>query len=126
MQHKKAASLAWVWTFLLCTLGIATAAEVTVHSLATNPSSFDHQTVTLQGTAVAVKETTSRRGDDYTTFKLQDQSGSDTVSIFAWGHPALTNGDHVRADGVFETEHHQGPYTFHNEVEATKVTPLPR
>jgi hypothetical protein len=34
-------------------------------------SSFDHKTVTLQGTATAVKETTSRRGNDYTTFKLQ-------------------------------------------------------
>ena len=32
----------------------------------------------------------------------------------------------VRVDGVFETEHHQGRYTFHNEVEATKVTSVPR
>ena len=36
------------------------------------------------------------------------------------------NGDQVRVDGVFETEHHQGRYTFHNEVEATKVTSVPR
>jgi hypothetical protein len=82
--------------------------------------------VTLQGTATSVKEATSRRGNDYTTFKLQDPNGSDAVSIFSWGHTALTSGDHVRVDGVFETEHHQGQYTFYNEVEATKVTPLPR
>jgi hypothetical protein len=103
------------------------AAEVTVHGLITNPKSFDHQTVTLQGTATSVKETMSRSGNDYTTFKLQDPDGSDGVNIFAWGHyPTLTNGDHVRVDGIFETEHHQGQYTFYNEVEATKVTLLPR
>lgn len=60
------------------------------------------------------------------TFKLQDPSGCSAVNIFTWGHPALSNGDQVRVDGVFETEHHQGRYTFHNEVEATKVTSVPR
>ena len=104
----------------------ANAAEISVHSLVLNPKSFDHQTITLQGTATIVKETTSRKGNDYTTFKLQDPNGSDAVSVFSWGHPALTNGDHVRVDGVFETEHHQGQYTFYNEVEATKVIALPR
>ena len=89
--------------------------------------SFNHQTVTLQGTAASVKESTSRRGNDHATFKLQDSSGScDAVSIFAWGHPALTKGDHVRVEGVVETEHHQGRYTFFNEVEATKVTLPPK
>jgi hypothetical protein len=79
-----------------------------------------------QGTALGVKETTSHRGNDYTTFKLQDPSGCGAVNIFTSGHPALSNGDQVRVDGVFETEHHQGRYTFHNEVEATKVTSVPR
>jgi hypothetical protein len=87
-----------------------------------NPASFDHLPVTLQGMATAVKETTSQRGNDYTTFKLQD--GGDSVSIFTWGHPPLGNGDRVQVEGVFEREHHQGRYTFYNEVEATKVTPL--
>ena len=42
-----------------------------------------------------------------------------------WGHPTLKVGDQVRVDGVFETEHHQGHYTFYNEVQATKVTAAP-
>jgi hypothetical protein len=109
---------------LLLTLAAAHAADVSIHSIATNPSSFDHQSVTLQGTATAVKETTSQRGNDYTTFKLQDPSSGDAISIFTWGHPPLGNGDQVRVEGVFEREHHQGRYTFYNEVEATKVTPL--
>jgi hypothetical protein len=102
----------------------AQAAEVTVHSIMSNPTAFDHQSVTLQGTAAAVKETTSHRGNDYTTFKLQDGSNGESLSVFTWGHPILSTGDRVRVDGVFETEHHQGRYTFYNELEATKITPL--
>src|SRR5262252_11219551 len=102
---------ALVGTFLLFTVDVTTAAEVTVHAVVVNPKSFDHQTLTLQGTAAAVKETTSHRGNAYTTFKLQDPSSSDSISIFTWGHPPLTNGDHVRVDGTFETVHRQGQYT---------------
>jgi hypothetical protein len=103
-----------------------TAVQVGVCAIVAKPAGFDHQTVTLQGTATALKETTSRRGNDYTTFKLQDPSGCGGVNIFAWGHPALNNGDQVRVEGVFETVHRVRQYTFHNEVEATKVTPVPR
>src|SRR6516165_3803015 len=110
--------------FLLLSLAAAHAADVSIHSIVTDPASFDHQIVTLQGTAIAVKETTSQRGNDYTTFKLQD--GGESVSIFTWGHPPLGNGDRVQVEGVFEREHHQGRYTFYNEVEATKVSPSPR
>jgi hypothetical protein len=87
-----------------------------------NHASFNHQNVSLQGAVIGLRETTSRAGNDYTTFKLQD--GGCDVNIFMWGHPTLMNGNHVRVDGVFEIEHHQGRYTFYNEVEATKVTPL--
>jgi hypothetical protein len=103
----------------------AIAADVTVHSLASSPTAFDHQSVTLQGTAAAVKETTSRRGNEYTTFKLQDSNNGEAVSVFTWGHPTLSSGQCIQVDGVFEREHHQGSYTFYNEVEATKVSPCP-
>jgi hypothetical protein len=109
--------------FLALMPSVVQAAEVVVHSIVNNPTAFDHQSVTLQGIAAAVKETTSRRGNDYTTFKLQDASNGETVSVFTWGHPTLASGQCVQVDGVFETEHHQGSYTFHNEVEATKVSP---
>jgi hypothetical protein len=36
------------------------------------PANFDHQAATLQGTARAAKKTTSRQGNNYTLFKLQD------------------------------------------------------
>ena len=111
---------------LLTSVPITYAAEVGVCAIVAKPSDFDHQTVTLLGTAAALKETTSHRGNDYTTFKLQDASGCGAVNVFGWGHAGMSNGDHVRVDGVFETVHHQGRYTFYNEVEASKVTALPR
>jgi hypothetical protein len=113
-------------TLILLTSSISDAAEVSVCQLAAKPASFDHQNVTVQGSAASLRETTSQAGNDYTTFKLQDQGGSCAISVFIWGHPTLSNNDHVRVDGVFETEHHVRRYTFYNEVEATKVTPTPR
>jgi hypothetical protein len=101
----------------------ANAADLAICSITQNPNSFDHQTVTLQGAAMNVKQTTSRRGNDYSTFKLQSQDGC-ALDIFIWGHPALNAGDQVRVEGEFETEHHQGRYTFYNELQATKVTPI--
>jgi hypothetical protein len=111
---------------LLLSFTIASAAEVGVCSIVAKPASFDHQTVTLNGKVTTLKETASRRGNDYTTFKLHDPSGCGAVNIFTWGHSTLNNGDQVRVDGVFETEHHQGHYTFYNEIEATKVTVVPQ
>jgi hypothetical protein len=122
MWYKKMQLI--ISVFMLLWLATAKAGDVSIHSIVSSPLSFDHQTVTLQGTAIAVKETTSQRGNDYTTFKLQD--GGESVSIFTWGHPPLGNGDRVQVEGVFEREHHQGRYTFYNEVEATKVSPSPR
>jgi hypothetical protein len=125
MRPRKLGVLAGAMILLLLSwIAAANAAEVNVCEIVAKPASFDHETVTLQGTATAIKETTSRRGNDYTTFKLQGPSGCGAVDIFTWGHPTLTNGDHVRVDGVFETEHHQGHYTFYNEVQATKVMPV--
>jgi hypothetical protein len=60
---------------LLAAVPTINAAEVGVCSIVAKPANFDHQTVTVQGTATTLKETTSRKGNDYTTFKLQDPSG---------------------------------------------------
>jgi hypothetical protein len=94
----------------------ANAVDVSVCSILANRTSYDHQNIAMQGTATA-----SHAGNDYTTFNLLD--GGCEVKIFSWGHPSLTNGSHVRVEGVYEVEHHQGRYTFYNEVQATKVIP---
>jgi hypothetical protein len=104
----------------------AEAADVAICSLVAKLSNFDRQAITFQGTARDVKRKTSRRGNDYTLFKLQGAGGCGTVDVFVWGHPKLSDGDHVRVEGVFETVHHQDKLVFYNQVEATKVVPVPK
>ena len=114
MQSRKVRLVGVTTLALLSAFAFANAAEVGICEIVAKPTDFDHRSVTLQGMATALKETTSQRGNDYTTFKLQDPSGCGAITVFVWGHAAMNNGDHVRVDGVFETEHHQGRYTFHN------------
>jgi hypothetical protein len=73
MQGRKGGLINGATTLvLLSSFTIASAAEVGVCGIVDKPASFNHQTVMLQGIVTALKETTSRRGNDYTTFKLQD------------------------------------------------------
>ncbi len=111
---------------MISLLSIAHSADFGVCSIVGKPTNFNRQAVSLQGTVTNLKETTSQRGNEYTTFKLEDPSGCGSLKIFSWGHPNLSNGDHVRVEGTFETEHHEGPYTFYNEVGAVKVTSTPQ
>jgi len=128
MQRRKARLIgqAAAFTLLLPSVANADAAEIAICSLVAKPSSFDRQTITLQGIATAVKRTTSRRGNDYTLFKVQGPDGCGTVDVFIWGHPKLSDGDRVHVEGVFETVHHQDHLVFHNQIEATKVFPAPK
>ena len=120
MQRRKIGVIVRAATALalLASGASADAADVAICSLVAKPSNFDRQAVTFQGIATAVKKTTSRRGNDYTLFKLQ--------GVFMWGHPKLSNGDHVRVEGVFKSVHHQDRSVFYNQVEATKVVPVPK
>ena len=127
MRRRKIGVIGRAATLALLTSGAgADAAEVAICSLVTKPANFDRQAVTFQATATAVKKTTSRRGNDYTLFKLQGPRDCGTVDVFMWGHPKLGNGDHVRVEGVFESVHHQDRSVFYNQVEATKVVPVPK
>jgi hypothetical protein len=68
---------ACIWrslSLLVALVASGHAAEVPICSIIANPKSFDHQNVSLQGTIGSLRETTSRKGNDYTTFKLQDPS----------------------------------------------------
>jgi hypothetical protein len=94
----------------------------TVCSIANHPEVFDHQKVDLKGLAADVTQTTSQRRNDYSTFNLIDPSGCGPVKVFIWGHPKLATGAKCQVNGSFETQYHQGPYTFRNEVQATSVT----
>ena len=89
MQRTKLGVLgqAAALALLLPSVARADAAEVAICSLVAKPSTFDRQTITLQGTATAVKKKNSRRGNDYTLFKLQGAGGCGSIDVFIWGIP---------------------------------------
>jgi DNA polymerase III alpha subunit len=96
------------------------AREATAQAIIANPALYDGQTVTVHGTVTELRERTSRRGNAYTTFKLQDPSGG-AVSVFSWGHPTSKNGDRVEVEGVFQEVKHVAPYVFYNEIDSRRV-----
>ncbi len=116
---SKVCRIQWA-IFLALSLLVASAllaAEVSIKDLTASPAKFDGQTITLRGTAQAVKATTSRRGNEYTTFQVKDASGA-AVHVFSWGHPEVKVGASVEVVGVFQQVKRVGRYTFYNEVDA--------
>ena len=103
-------------------LSVASAARgITVGEIAQSPASFDQKTVTVTGAAEEINSRTSRRGNPYTTFKLSDQG--ETVKVFTFGTPAIKEGQRVEVRGVFQRVKQVGAYTFHDEIDASSVTP---
>ena len=89
--------------------------------IAKNPPAFDQKTVTVTGTAGEISSRTSHRGNPYTTFRLSDQG--EVVKVFTFGTPAIKDGQRVEVRGVFQRVKRVGVYTFHDEIEASSVTP---
>src|SRR5213595_3364847 len=110
---------------LICVLALASparwASAATVAEIAKNPAAFDQKTVTASGTAQEVSSRTSRRGNPYTTFRLSDQG--EAVKVFTFGTPAIKDGDRVEVRGVFQRVKQVGAYSFHDEIDASSVTP---
>jgi RecJ-like exonuclease len=107
-------ALILLFTVVGCTV------ETTASSILANPAQFDGKSVSIQGAIVAVKETTSRAGNDYATFEVRDVTGG-AVKVFTWGHPDIMNGDPVQVIGVFQQVRRVGQYTFYNEIEARSI-----
>jgi|SRR5262245_15538122 len=122
MMQKVDAGYFWVPIAALVLLFIIfpiRGAEVDIGSIVGNPAQFDGKSVTVRGTASAVKETVSRAGNPYATFQVQDKTGG--IKIFTFGHPGIKTGDCVEAKGVYQQVKRVGRYTFYNEIEAQNV-----
>jgi hypothetical protein len=108
---------------LISTIG---AAETNVCTVSANPTAFDHRQLTLEGIVAGLAKSTSRSGHKQMTFLLRSPVGCGGVIVYAQEPATLSNGDHLQVDGIFEMEHHRDGSTFHNEMQATKITTLPR
>lgn len=96
----------------------AWAADSTARILA-DPAGFDGETVALYGNVTALKPRTSRRGNDYFTFALDDGQGR--ITVFSFGEPPCRDGVVATVEGVFHAVKKVGRYTFKNQVDATRI-----
>jgi uncharacterized protein YdeI (BOF family) len=113
-----------LWVVVL--LGLAGPALVRdrIGDVLARPDAFDGRKVVLDGKVSALDPRTSRRGNDYFTFRLSDETGA-SLKVFSWGKPAITPGDRVEVRGRFQRERRVGRYTFTDEVEASRIRKLP-
>ena len=102
------------------------AAETNVCTVSANPSGFDHRQLTLEGIVAGLNKSTSCSGRKQMTFLLRSPVGCGGVIVFAEGPATLSNGDRLQVEGIFEMERRRDGSTFHNELQATKITTLPR
>jgi hypothetical protein len=108
---------------LICTVD---AAETNICTVSANPSGFDHRQLALEGIVAGLTKSTSRSGRKDKTFLLRSPVGCGGVIVYAQEPATLRNGDHLQVEGIFETEHRRDGSTFHNEMQAKKITTLPR
>ena len=111
---------------LLTLISTLDAAEPNVCTVVGNPSGFDHRQLTLEGIVAGLTKSTSRSGHKQMTFLLRSPVGCGGVIVYAQEPATLSNGDHLQVEGVFEMERRRDGSTFHNEMQAMKITTLPR
>jgi hypothetical protein len=115
-----------LWVVILLAVGIAGPALAAdrIGDILIRPDAFDGREVVVEGKASAVDPRTSRRGNDYFTFRLSDETGT-ALKVFSWGKPVISPGDRIEVSGRFQRERPVGRYSFANEVEASRIRKLP-
>jgi hypothetical protein len=118
------ARLLWVGLILAAALPAIALDRDRIGDILARPEAFDRREVVLVGRASAVDPRTSKRGNDYFTFRLADETGA-SVRVFSWGKLTFSPEDRVEVHGRFQKERRVGRYTFTNEIEAFRIQKLP-
>lgn len=92
---------------------------VSISDIYDNPEKYDQKYVMLKGRVTSVRFKTSRRGNNYTTFYLEDDTGR--IKVFSWGFAAIADGDNVSVYGKYYIMKRVGNYRFPNEVDAIRI-----
>ena len=101
---------------------ISFAAEIETCAVSANPAKFNHQRV--RGIVNGLTITTSRSGKKSMTFLLSSPAGCGGIVVYAQGPATLSNSDRLEVEGIFAIEHRREGSTFHNQIEAKKITAL--
>lgn len=113
-------------TFLaLCILLLLTSISLacentTVLAIVADSHKLDAKEVCVEGLVSTLKFKTSKRGNPYTTFSVNDENGK-SLNVFSHGTLSIKEGDKVKVTGRFDIEKKVGKYTFYNEIGASSV-----
>jgi hypothetical protein len=97
---------------------------MTVSAVLRHPEQYDGKVIDVVGKIAAYQERATRWGDTATTFRLED--GGSSVTVYFFGKPlGLKNGQRARVIGTYSAIHHDGQYTFRNQLGAQQIQALP-
>ena len=113
-----ASLLVLAWT----AAALARADQVAVKELLAEPDKWHGRAVVVSGTVLGLDARVSQKGNPYYTFRLND--GAASVTVFAYGTPAVKDGSRVQVEGTFLKVKRVGKHTFQNQVDAARITPL--
>ena len=116
--------LLWAFAFLTLSFPGSVLARDSIGDILARPAAFDGRDMLLEGKASAIDPRTSRRGNEYFTFRLSDATGA-SLKVFSRGKLTVAPGDRVEVRGRFQRERRVGRYTFTDEVEAAGIRKLP-
>jgi hypothetical protein len=100
---------------------VAMAAEsVSVGDLLKDPAKYDKKVITVTGMVSKFKAKTSKAGNKYFTFTLEEKK--EHIAVYGQGElsPEPKNGDRVEATGEFAKERSSGDLIFKNELDVSK------
>jgi hypothetical protein len=80
---------------------------------------YDNKLLCAKGTTSVLFRKTSRKGNDYFTFWLNE--GGARVKVHSFGHPDFSEGEEVEACGRFTIEKHVSGRVFYDELSAQSI-----
>lgn len=121
LQAKKIALLTLA---LIASVAFA-ADKMTVKELLADAKKFDGKPVTVSGLVDEFKQKTSKKGNDYFTFKLIDKGDKKKiVNLYGQGKPKVEvkDGQLLSVTGDYRLEKKVGTLTFKNEIQVKPDT----
>ena len=97
--------------------------KTTISAITADSNKFDGKEVCVEGLISNLKFKTSKKGNPYTTFDLNDEN-SKSLTVFSFGTLPIKEGNKVKVTGRYEVEKRVGRYTFYNEIDASSVEQL--
>lgn len=89
-----------------------------IKNILNNRKDCDGKYVEVKGKVMDLDFKTSKQGNDYTTFELEDNG---KVNVYIQDHPEVEEGKCFKVKGKYYKEKHVGMYTFYNEITASSL-----